>query len=64
MPGSNCSIFGCSTSSKHKGIAIFKLPSGDDEYNKAWREKLVNIITREIDAALKKTDRKQKSSHM
>lgn len=56
MPGSNCSIFGCSTSRKHKGIAIFKLPSGDDEYNKVWREKLVNIITkdRKIDASLKK----------
>ena len=56
MPGANCSIFGCSTSRKSKGIAIFKVPSGDDEYNKTWRDKIVTIITRdrEIDTGLKR----------
>ena len=55
MPGANCSIFG-STSRKNKGIAIFKVPSGDDEFNKGWRSKLVNIIIkdREVDAGLRK----------
>jgi len=44
MPGANCSIFGCSTSRKTKGIAI------------EWRQKIVQIITRDrvIDQNLKK----------
>ena len=55
MPGANCSIFGCSTSRKSKGIAIFRVPTGDDEYSSQWRRKLVDIITkdREIDASLR-----------
>ena len=47
MPGANCSIFGCSTSRKHCGTAIFKVPSSNDEFNKSWREKLVSAITRD-----------------
>jgi len=31
MPGANCSIFGCSTSIKTKGIAIFRVPTGNDD---------------------------------
>lgn len=57
MPGANCSIYGCSTSRKSKGISIFKVPSsGNDEYNTQCREKIVNIITksREIDAGLRR----------
>lgn len=56
MPGANCSIFGCSTSRKTKGVVIFKLPAGNDDFNKSWREKLVSIITkdREIDAGLRR----------
>lgn len=55
MPGANCSIYGCSTSRKNKGIAIFRVPTGNDEYSKTWREKIVNIITRdrEIDYSLR-----------
>lgn len=57
MPGDNCSIYGCTVSrrSNHKGVAIFKVPSGDTEFEKNWREKLVSIITRDrvIDAALR-----------
>ena len=62
MPGANCSIFGCNVSRSKSGIAIFKIPSGDDDYNTKWREKLIHIITKDrvIDHALKKqiTDRK------
>jgi hypothetical protein len=55
MPGANCSIFGCSTSRKNKGISIFCVPTGDDAYNTRWREKLFNIITKDrvIDKSLK-----------
>ena len=49
MPGDNCSIEGCpvSRSSKYKGIGIFKVPSGNTEHEKNWRDKLVNIVTRD-----------------
>ena len=55
MPGANCAIFGCSTSRKTKGLAIFRVPTGDDEYSKTWRERIVNIITKDrvIDKGLK-----------
>ena len=49
MPGANCSIFGCSTSRKTKGVAIFKIPAGNDDFNKSWREKLVSIISLKIE---------------
>jgi hypothetical protein len=56
MPGANCSIFGCSTSRKSKGVAIFRVPTADDEYSTEWRNKIVSIITRdrEIDKGLRK----------
>ena len=54
MPGS---IYGgpVSRRSKYKGTGIYKVPSGDDEFAKAWREKPIPIITRNrvIDTALK-----------
>lgn len=55
MPGANCSIYGCSTSRKKKGIAIFRVPTGDDEFNTKWRENIVSIITKDriIDKSLK-----------
>ena len=57
MPGDNCSLYGCTVSrrSKHKGIAIFKIPTGDTDFEKKWREKLISIITKDrvIDAALR-----------
>lgn len=62
MPGANCAIFGCSTSRKSKGISIHKIPAGEDDYNKTWREELINIITRDraIDQSLKnQIERKQ-----
>ena len=54
MPGANCSIFGCTKSRTTKGLAIFSIPKKDYEWHRDWREKLVNIITKdkEIDADL------------
>ena len=58
MPGDNCSIYGCETSRsrKNKGISIFKLPAPTIAFNKEWRSKLLNIVTkyREIDENLKR----------
>ena len=55
MPGANCSIFGCTKSRTTKGLTIFGIPKKNDEWHRDWREKLVNIITkdREIDADLR-----------
>ena len=57
MPGDNCSISCCTVSrrSKYKGIAIFEVPGRKTEFEKAWRDKLVAVITkdRQIDAALR-----------
>ena len=44
MPGDNFSINGCPVS--RQGVAIFKVPSGSDEFNSRWRDKLVAVITR------------------
>ena len=55
MTGANCSIFGCLTSRKSPNISIFYFPKKDDEYSTNWRNKLVNIITRDrvIDKGLR-----------
>ena len=62
MPGANCSIFGCSVSRRTSGIAIFKIPGGNDEFSSSWREKLVNIITKDrvIDKGLRNQIDKRK----
>ena len=56
MPGENCAIVGCSTSRRHKGISIFKVPLPNNEFNKKWNRDLINIITkdRQLDEPLKK----------
>ena len=58
VPGANRSIFGCTKSRTTKGLAIFGIPKKDDEWHRDWREKLVNIITkdREIDADFERSD--------
>ena len=45
----NCSIYGCHSSRRpeYAGIGIYKVPSGDGEFEKNWREKLVLIITKD-----------------
>lgn len=56
MPGANCSIFGCNTSRKHKGISIFKVPKAKNERYKVWRKDWLQIITRThvVDESLSK----------
>ena len=57
MPGDNCSIYGCSVSrrSQYKGIPLFKVPSGEGEFETSWRQKLIAVITKDrvIDGPLK-----------
>ena len=57
MSGVNCSIMGCHVSrrSKYKGLSIFKVPSGDSEFETTWRNKLIAVVTRDrvIDSKLK-----------
>ena len=58
MPSQNCSIHGypVSRTRKSKGIGIYKVPSGNDDFERHWREKIVDIITkdREINSKLRK----------
>ena len=58
IQGANCSIAGCNTSRKHKGISIFKIPKAKSEVPEhiKQREDLINVITRDrvIDSDLKR----------
>ena len=47
MAGANCSIKGCSTSRRTKGISIFKIPKTSNISQEEWRNELVNVITRD-----------------
>ena len=49
MPGANCSIVGCTTSrsKKNKGITIFRVTRGKDEWSVDWRKRLVKAITKD-----------------
>ena len=47
MPGANCSIYGCSTSRRHKGVSIFKIPASNDSFNTSWRKNLIAIILKD-----------------
>ena len=62
MPGANCSIACCNVSRNKPGVAIFKVPVGDDEYSTNWRNKLVTIIktNREVDAPFRQQIEKRK----
>jgi len=46
MPGDNCSVFGCGTCRRTKGIGIFKLPSARNAEYKKWREQWLSAITK------------------
>jgi len=46
----NCAIYGCFTNRKsdsYKGISLFKVPGGKDEYSVEWSRKLIHIITKD-----------------
>ena len=55
MVGDNCSIFGCSNSRRKSGVAIFKIPQGDDERSSNWRKCIISVVTKDhvIDKALR-----------
>ena len=40
MPGENCSILNCPVSRKapYKGVGIYKVPSGTNEFESTWRD--------------------------
>lgn len=46
MPGDNCSVFGCGTWRRTKGIGIWKLPSARNAKYKKWREEWLSEITK------------------
>ena len=51
MPGVNCSVLGCGSCRRAKGIGIFKLPVAKDEAHQKWRNDWLGEVTkaREID---------------
>ena len=51
MPGVNCSVLGCGSCRRSKGIGIFKLPVAKDEAHRKWRSDWLGEVTktREID---------------
>ena len=64
MPGDNCAIFDCSVSHsrKYKGISLYKIPSGDQEFEKKARDQWINIVTKDRvgDASLRDQIKKRK----
>ena len=55
-PGGNCAIYGCSSSRTTAVVSLFKVPfSKEDPYMINWRNKIVDIITRDriIDSNLR-----------
>ena len=55
MVGANCSIFGCSSSRRKSGVAIFKVPQEDDEWSPNWRKSIISVVTKDrvVDKALR-----------
>ena len=47
MVGANYSIFGCSGSSRRSGVAIFKVPQGDNEWSSNWKESIIDVVTKD-----------------
>ena len=55
MVGANCSIFDCSSSRRKSGVAIFKVPQGDEDWSSNWRKSIISVVTKNfvIDKALR-----------
>ena len=49
MPGANCSIYGCSVSRRkeYRGISLFNVPVGNNDFGKDWKHKLISVITKD-----------------
>ena len=46
MPGDNCSVFGCGSCRRTKGIGIWKLPAPLNDDFRKWREAWLNELTK------------------
>ena len=46
MPGENCSVFGCGSCRRTKGIGIWKLPAVKNDSYKNWRSDWLSAITK------------------
>ena len=44
MPGVNCSVFGCGSSRRTKGLGIFQIPA--EHVDKEWRVRWLNELTK------------------
>ena len=55
MVWANYSIFGCLSSRKNSGVAIFEVPQGEDEWSSNWRKSIISVVTKDhvIDKALR-----------
>ena len=47
MVGANCSSFGCSSSRRKSGVAIFKVPQGDDEWSSNWKKSIISVVPKD-----------------
>ena len=61
MTGSNCAMLNCHNSRRKPGVAILRVPTGDDEWSASWRNDIINVVTRDrvIDKALKERIQKK-----
>lgn len=46
MPGDNCSVVGCGTCRRTKGIGIWKLPAARNKAYRTWRKDWLNELTK------------------
>lgn len=46
MPGKNCSVFGCGSCRRTKGIGIWKLPAAKSDSYKKWRSDWLSVNTK------------------
>ena len=49
MPGVNCSILGCGSCRRSKGIGIFKLPVAKDKAHRKWRNNWPREVTKALE---------------
>ena len=47
MPGVNCSVFGCGSCRRTKGMGIWKLPLAKDEAHGKWRDEWLGEIKKD-----------------
>ena len=46
IPGDNCSVVGCGTCRRTKGIGIWKLPAARNEAYREWHKDWLNELTK------------------